>query len=91
MVKYKIEYELKGGAGAPIIFSTGTKMLTMSSFTKLTKLHEILGKDGYKYMSKIRFLIEKYNTKISDFNSKYIINVTDKELGVLQYIEKNLL
>ena len=90
MVKYKIEYELTGGAGAPIIFSTGTKMLTLSSYSKLTKLYDFLGKDTYKYMSKIRFLINKFNTKISDFNSRYIINVTEKELGVIQYIVKKL-
>ena len=91
MVKYKINYSQIGGAGAPIIFSTGTKTLTMSSFTKLNKLVEILNKDDYKYMSKIKFLIDKYNRKISDFNSRYIINVSEKELGVLKYIEKNYL
>ena len=90
MVKYKIEYDLLGGAGAPIVFSTGTKMITLSSFSKLNNLYEFLGKPEYKYMSKIRFLVDKYNTKISDFNSRYIINVSEKELGVIKYILKKL-
>ncbi len=91
MVKYKIEYDMIGGAGAPIIFSSGSKIISMDNYSKLMKLYDILGKEEYNYMSKIKDLIYRYNTKISDFNSRYIINVSTKELKVIEYIIKKFL
>lgn len=84
--RYKITYNLYGGAGVPIIFTTGIDRITLSSFTILNKLHDILNDEKYQYMNKINNLIHKYNNKISDFNSKYIINVTKKELDVINFI-----
>ena len=54
------------------------------------KLHNILDSEQYRYMTKIKDMIYKFNTKISDFNSKYIINVTEKELKVIKYLLKNI-
>ncbi len=84
--RYKIEYNQNGGAGAPIWFSTGTDFIIVSSFTTLNNLSEELSKENYYYMSKIKNQIDKYNNKISDFNSKYIISVTNKELKVLKFL-----
>jgi len=89
--KYKIDYQQTGGAGAPIVFSTGSNHFSLSGYSQLMKLYNILDKEEYKYMSKIKDMIFKFNTKISDFNSRYVINVSDKELKVLQFIQKKLL
>ena len=90
MTKYLINYNLDGGAGAPITFSTGSNFLTLSNYNILMKLHNILDSEQYRYMTKIKDMIYKFNTKISDFNSKYIINVTEKELKVIKYLLKNI-
>ena len=84
---YRIEYDQKGGAGTPIWFSTGTDFIILSYFSTLLKLSDKLNDEKYSYMSHIKKKIDFYNTKISDnFNSKYIINVSNKELKVLRYI-----
>ena len=90
MTKYLINYNLDGGAGAPITFSTGSNFLTLSSYNILMKLYNILDTEQYRYMSKIKDMIYKFNTKISDFNSNYIINVTEKQLKVIKYLLKNI-
>lgn len=84
--RYKIEYNLQGGAGAPLIFTTGLNNIRLSSFTILNQLYNLLNTEQYDYMSKVRNLIYKYNNKISDYNSKYFINVTKNELEVLKFL-----
>ena len=37
-------------------------------------------------MSKIKKQIDKYNNKFSEYNSKYVIRVNDKELKVIKYL-----
>tara|TARA_B100001093_G_C26275634_1_gene778846 strand:- start:1 stop:303 length:303 start_codon:yes stop_codon:yes gene_type:complete len=84
--RYKIDYNLFGGAGAPIIFTTGLNRITLSGFTILNNLYDILDSNDYQYMNRIKSQIYKFNNKISDFNSKYIINVSKKELKIINFI-----
>lgn len=83
---YKIEYSQKGGAGTPIWFSTGNEFIILSYFSTLVKLSDMLSHENYQYMSKIKKQIDKYNNKFSEYNSKYVIRVNDKELKVIKYL-----
>ena len=80
-----------GGAGIPVRVSTGSDFFMMTSYTEMMKIYDILDKEEYKYMSKIKDMIYKYATEMTDFNAKPVISVTNNEYKVLSFIRKKIL
>lgn len=91
--RYRIIYpnEQLGGAGVPVRISTGSDFFMLTSYTEMMKIHEVLDKDDYKYLMKIKDMIYKFATEHSDFNSKPVINVTLNEFKVLDFIRRKIL
>jgi len=91
--RYRIIYqnEQSGGAGVPVRISTGSDYFMLTSYTEMMKIHEVLEKDDYKYLMKIKDMIHKFAIQHSDYNSKPVINVTLKEFKVLDFIRRKIL
>ena len=80
-----------GGACVPVRISTGSDYFMLTSYTEMMKINEILNKEDYKYLMKIKNLLYKYATEHSDFNAMPVINVTPKEFKVLDFIRRKTL
>ncbi len=89
--RYKIIYPQVAGAGVPIRVTTGTSFFMLTSYSEMIKMVEILDKEEYKYMDKVKKMIKKYATEMSDFNAKPIVGVTQKEFNVLLFIKNKLI
>tara|TARA_B100000900_G_scaffold242980_1_gene206605 strand:+ start:2231 stop:2527 length:297 start_codon:yes stop_codon:yes gene_type:complete len=91
--RYRIVYpnEQLGGAGVPVRISTGSDYFMLTSYSEMMKINEVLGKDDYKYLMKIKNMIYKFATEHSDFNAKPVINVSPKEFKVLDFIRRKIL
>lgn len=90
--KYKIIYPQIGAGGVPVRVTTGSDSFYITSYSEMINIYNILNKEEYKYMDKIKTMFHKLATELdTDYNSRPIISVTKKEFDVIMFIRRKIL